>query len=134
MTKAEPSGLHIDSIHKIAPHAEGEQIVVRAATRLENGPTELEIAVTTELAPAMALALLATTAKTRATRDELDPALDALGAAVVRSSSEQKVRMQLLFDQGAVLPLELTVEAAEALQKGLAEYLGSPQRRLAQRK
>ena len=134
MEKAEPSGFHIDRIHEVAPHADGEKIVVRAATRPEDGPTELEIAVTTELAPAMALALLATTAKTRAIRDELEPALDALGAAVVRSSSEQKVRMQLLFERGAVLPIELTVEAAEALQKGLAEYLGSPQRRLAQRR
>ena len=134
MKKAEPSGLPIDSTYEIARQPKSEPTVARVATQLESGPTDFEIAVTTELAPAMVLALLATTAKTRATRDELEPALDALGAAVVRSSSEQKVRMQLLFDRGAVLPIELTVEAAEALQKGLAEYLASPQRRLAQRR
>ena len=107
---------------------------MRGATQLEGGPTELEIAVTTELAPAMALTLFATTAQTRASRDELEPALDALGAAVVRSSSEQKVRMQVLFERGAVLPIELTIEADEAVKKGLAEYLGLPQRRLVQRR
>ncbi len=133
MEKAEASGFQIDRIHEIATDADGGKIVVRAATRLQSGPTELEIAVTTELAPAMALALLATTAKARATRDELEPSLEALGAAVVRSSSDEKVRMQVMFDQGAVLPIEFTVEAAQALQKGLAEYLGSAQRRLAQR-
>lgn len=126
--------LHIHRIKEVAAHPDAGRIVVRADTLLENERTELEIAVTTELAPAMALALLSTTASSRLNRDELDPALDALGAAVVRSSSPQKVRLQMLFDKGAVLPVELTLEAAEALSHGLAEYLGSSQRRFAPRR
>jgi hypothetical protein len=124
----------IQQISEVAPHADGNAIVLRAETVRESGRTDVEIAVTTDLAPTMALALLATTAQARSRRDELEPALDVRGAAVVRSSSSDKVRLQMLFDKGAVLPVELSLEAAEALNRGLAEYLGSPRRRLAQRK
>ncbi|MES3012929.1 MAG: hypothetical protein V4750_04255 [Pseudomonadota bacterium] len=125
---------HIQQIKEVAPHIDGSRIVVRAETVRENERTDLEIAVTTELAPAMALALLATTAKARANRDDLEPALDVLGAACVRSSTPDKVRLQMLFDKGAVLPVELPIAAAEALCKGLAEYLSSSQRRMANRR
>jgi hypothetical protein len=134
MNNVSPADMHIHGITDVAPHSDGRTIVVRADTQLQNERTELEIAVTTELAPAIALALLSTTAKARAVRDELEPALDALAAAVVRSSAEKKVRLQLLFDKGAVLPIELDIDAAEALSRGLAEYLGSAQRRLASRR
>ena len=126
--------LQIDRITEVAPHVDGQTIVVRADMLHRNQRTELEIAVTTDLAPAMALALLSTTAKARAARDELEPALDALAAAVVRSSAGDRVRLQLLFDQGAVLPIELDLEAAAALNRGLAEYLASAKRRLAPRR
>lgn len=125
--------LHIQQIRGVAPHADGRKIVLRAEAVIEDEPAEFEIAVTTELAPAMALALLHTTAKARAARDDLEPSLEVLGAAVVRSSADAKVRLQLLFEKGAVLPLELTIEAAEALRRGLTEYLGTSQRRLAKR-
>lgn len=125
---------HIQQIREVAPHTDGSKIVVRVETVLENERADLEIAVTTELAPAMALALLATTARARSGRDELEPSLGVFGAAVVRSSSQEKVRLQLLFDKGAVLPVELSLEAAEALSRGLAEYLSSSHRRLAPRK
>ena len=133
MKRVPPPEVRIHRIKDVAHHADGAKIVVRADTLLENERTELEIAVTTELAPAMALALLSTTSKARSNRDELEPALEVFGAAVVRSSSPDKVRLQLLFDKGAVLPIELSIEAATALSKGLAEYLGSSQRRLAAR-
>ncbi|MBC8055355.1 MAG: hypothetical protein H7Y61_02115 [Rhizobiales bacterium] len=132
MKNAPTPEFHIHRINEVEPHSDGDKIVLRADTLLDNRRTELEIAVTTELAPAMALALLSTTAKARSGRDELDPALEALGAAVVRSSSSDNVRLQLLFDKGAVLPVELTIEAARALSKGLVEYIGSSRRRLAE--
>jgi len=134
MKNVVPAEIHIQRITEVAPHTDGQKIVVRAETGPRDQRTELEIAVTTELAPAIALALLSTTAKARAARDELEPALDALAAAVVRSSAERKVRLQLLFDRGAVLPIELDLDAALALSRGLAEYLGSAQRRMATRK
>jgi hypothetical protein len=124
-----PPALEIHHVAAVAPHTDGAKLVVRADTLLANQRTELEIAVTTELAPAIALALLATTAKARAGRDSLEPALEVLGAAVVRSGADDKLRLQLLFDKGAVLPIELSLQAGEALSKGLVEYLQSPQRR-----
>lgn len=134
MKNVVPAEIEIQRITEIAPHTDGQKIVLRADTLLENERTELEIAVTTDLAPSMALALLATTAQARASRDELEPALDALAAAVVRSSSDHRLRLQLLFERGAVLPIDLDMEAAEALNRGLVEYLGSAQRRLAARR
>lgn len=133
MKKTVPE-VHIEQISEIVPSPEGSTIVMRARAARENERADREIAVTRELAPATALALLATTAKARSGRDGLDPALDVFGAAVVRSSSHEKVRLQLLFDNGAVLPVELNLEAAEALSRGLTEYLGASQRRLAPRK
>ncbi len=126
--------IQIHAIREVAPDVAAGSIVVRADTVIDDAITELEIAVTSELAPAMALALLSTTARARAARDELEPALAVLGAAVVRSSQDSKVRLQLLFEKGAVLPLELTLESAQALSEGLAEYLGSSRRRLAPRR
>ncbi len=125
---------HVQQIKEVVPHGDGSKIIVRADTLIASQRADLEIAVTTELAPAMALALLATTAKARASRDELEPALDVLGAAVVRSSSADKVRLQMMFDKGAVLPVELNLEAAALLSRGLTEYLATSQRRLAPHK
>lgn len=133
MTNTAPPEVVIRRVHDVVPHANGQTILLRAEAGLEAQLTALEIAVTSELAPAIALALLATTAKARAHRDELEPALDVLGAAVVRSGSEDTVRLQLLFDKGAVLPVEMTLEAARAFCDGLLEYLDSPRRRLAKR-
>ena len=125
-----PAEFQIHRITAITPHIDGSRIVVKADALLANQRTEVEIAVTADLAPAMALALLATTARARALRDELEPALDVLAAAVVRSSSREKLRLQLLFEKGAVLPFELSCDAGQALSDGLVEYLGSSQRRL----
>ena len=123
--------LHIHRITAVTPHADGSRILVTADAVVADQRTELELAVTTDLAPSMAVALLATTALARARRDELEPALEALAAAVVRSSSEQRVRLHLLFDKGIVLPLEVDIAAAKALSDGLVEYLASSKRRYA---
>jgi len=81
--------------------------------------TEVEIAITTDLAARTAIALLAATAKARATRDGFEPALEVLAAAVVASGCSEKVRLKLLFYEEAVLPLEVPTDAAKALSKEL---------------
>ena len=124
-----PPEVQIHRITGIAPHVDGSKIVLKADAVVEDERTELEIAVTTDLAPTMALALLATTALARAQRDELEPALDVLAAGVVRSSSKDRVRLQLLFGKGAVLPVELPTAAGQALCDGLIEYLASAKKR-----
>jgi hypothetical protein len=85
--------------------------------------TEVEIAITADLAARAAIALLAATAKARATRDGFEPALEVLAAAVVASGCPEKVRLQLLFYEGAVLPLEVPTDAAKALSKELVADL-----------
>ena len=118
-----PPTMKIDEIKAVVPAPDGNAVVVKAEVVLEERRTELEIAITTDLAPAVAIALLASTAKARAARDGLDPALEVLAAAVVESGSAEKVRLQLLFDQGAVLPVEVPTDAALALSKDLAREL-----------
>jgi hypothetical protein len=81
--------------------------------------------ISTELAPQVAIALLATIATSRVDRDGLAPALGVLAAAVVASSSAKRVRMHLLFEQRSVLPLENSLDAALALERGLAAELTS---------
>ena len=48
------------------------------------------------------------------------PALEVLAAAAAPSEADGKVRVQLLFENGAVLPVEMSTEAGVALSKGLS--------------
>jgi len=121
-----PSDLEISRIKAVVPGPNGAVVVVKAEAVLADNRTELEIAITTELAASMALALLATTAEARASRDDLEPALEILAAGVVESSEESRIRLQLLFDKGAVLPVEMPRAAGHALNKGLANELRAP--------
>ena len=78
------------------------------------------IAIATDLAPAVAIALLA---KTDRAPDAPAPALQCLAAGVSSAEDDGKVRVQLVFDNGAVLPVEMSVAAGEALSTGLSEEL-----------
>ena len=51
------------------------------------------------------------------------PALECLAAGASPAETEGKVRVQLMFENGAVLPVEMSVAAGEALSRGLAEEL-----------
>jgi hypothetical protein len=118
------SDLEVASIREIVPAPDGAVIVIRAEALLGDRRTDLEIAITTDLAPTMAIALLATTAKARAGRDDLDPALDCLAADASVLSGQDKLRLRLLFDKGAVLPVEMTLEAGVHLSQRLERMLG----------
>lgn len=115
--------MKIADMKSVIPTPDGSAVVVKATGDVGGQRTDVEIAITTDLAPAVAIALLATTAKARAERDGLEPALEVLAAAVVASGCAEKVRLQLLFDKGAVLPLEVPLDAAKALQAGLSDEL-----------
>lgn len=117
------SEIELARVTAVAPSPAGDAIVVKAAAKVGNEITELEIAITTDLAPKVAIALLATTARARADRDGLQPALEVLAAAVVASGSAEKVRLQLLFDAGDVLPVEMPVDAGVALKNALVAGL-----------
>lgn len=78
------------------------------------------VAIATELAPAVAIALLD---KTVLAPGASAPALDVLAAGVSAADEDGKVRVQLMFENGAVLPVEMSVEAGAALSTGLSNEL-----------
>jgi hypothetical protein len=89
-----------------------------ATKRAKKSATNLAIA--KELAPAVAIALLD---KTEQPPGAAAPALDCLAAGAAPSETDGKVRVQLLFENGAVLPVEMSNAAGAALSKGLAAEL-----------
>ena len=82
--------------------------------------TATNVAIATELAPAVAIALLD---KTEQPSGAAAPALDCLAAGAVSSDIAGKVRVQLIFENGTVLPVEMSNAAGAALSKGLAAEL-----------
>ncbi|MEO8805286.1 MAG: hypothetical protein ABI433_04340 [Burkholderiaceae bacterium] len=97
----------------------------RTATqaRKRSKRSETNAAIATELAPAVAIALLD---KTEQAPGAPPAALDVLAVAAAPSEIEGNVRMQLMFENGAVLPVEMSVDAGAALSKGLKKELPQP--------
>jgi hypothetical protein len=90
----------------------------KAATSTRKSPTSVAIA--TELAPAVAIALLD---KAELAPNEAPAALDCLAAGAGPSAEDGKLRVQLMFENGAVLPVEMSHDAGAALAKGLVKEL-----------
>lgn len=103
---------------KPATRATGVRATSAAAKRAKKSATNVAIA--TELAPAVAIALLD---KTEQSPDAAPPALDCLAAGAAPSETEGRVRVQLMFENGAVLPVEMSNAAGAALSKGLSAEL-----------
>ena len=77
-------------------------------------------AIATELAPAVAIALLE---KSEQLPGKPPPALDVLAAGVAPSETDGIVRVQLLFENGSVLPIEMSEAAGSALSDALSDEL-----------
>ena len=103
---------------KSAPKADAVRSKSAASKRTKKSATNVAIA--TELAPAVAIALLD---KTEQPPGAAAPAMDCLAAGAAPSETDGKVRVQLMFENGAVLPVEMSNAAGAALSKGLAEEL-----------
>lgn len=80
----------------------------------------LATAIATELAPEVAIALLA---KTERPPGSDEAALKPIAAGVSGSEDDDKIRVRLVFENGAVLPIELPKEAGEGLIHGLQDEL-----------
>jgi hypothetical protein len=103
-----------------------KKAAARDAVRGETASAELQSAIKSDLAPAVAIAMLA---KTDAAPDAPAPALEALAAGASPSTDDGKVRLQVMFENGSVLPIEMSKAAGDALSQGLADALageGSP--------
>ncbi len=103
---------------KSAPGGGGVRTKSAASRSAKRSATDVAIA--TELAPAVAIALLD---KTEQPPGSVAPSLDCLAAGATPAETEGKVRIQLLFENGAVLPVEMSNAAGAALVKGLAAEL-----------
>jgi len=119
MTKTSRGASSAASKRAAGPAA--KRAVTPARKRAEKSAKDIAIA--TELAPAVAIALLD---KTEQTPGAPAPALDVLAAAAAPSEIEGNVRMQLMFENGAVLPVEMSADAGAALSKGLKAELPKP--------
>ena len=73
-----------------------------------------------ELAPAVAIAVLE---KSEQAPGDPPAALDVLAAGASSSEIAGNVRVQLMFDNGTVLPVEMSAAAGAALSAGLANEL-----------
>ena len=77
-------------------------------------------AIATELAPAAAIAVLE---KSEQTPGKPPAALEILAAGASSSEIAGNVRVQLMFEGGAVLPVEMSAAAGAALTAGLSSEL-----------
>jgi hypothetical protein len=76
--------------------------------------------IASELAPAVAIAVLE---KSEQAPGDPPAALDVLAAGASASEIAGNVRVQLMFDNGTVLPVEMSAAAGAALSTGLASEL-----------
>lgn len=109
----------------VRPSSKGAQQVPRKAPAGSLGrrkKSKVDIAIAKKLAPAAAIALLD---QTEHASDALAPALDILGAGVSRAEADGRIRVQLAFDGGEILPVEMSAQAGQALAAGLSEELGT---------
>lgn len=104
------------SISRLEPSPSSVADVEAEAERKES----VAEAISTDLAPASAIAILA---KAETPADALDAALKPLAAGVTRADDDSKVRLQLMFPDGSLLPIELDRATGEALAAGLTEAL-----------
>ena len=95
--------------HKPRPAASGK--------RTKKSEVDIAIAIARELAPAAAIAVLE---RSPHASDEAAPALDVLVAGVADAVEDGKLRVQLMFDNGSILPVEMSKEAGKKLEAGLA--------------
>jgi len=124
MSNSLPRAVAIAAIQDVEAAADGAAIIVKAHAQDGDARSPLEIAITSELAATVAIALLATTARSRRSRDSMEPALECFAAGVEDSSLHQdRVRLQLLFEGGTVLPVEMRRDAGEALNNELSDWL-----------
>ncbi len=77
-------------------------------------------AIATELAPAVAIAVLE---KSEQAPGKPPAALAVLAAGASPSEVDGNVRVQLMFEGGAVLPVEMSAAAGSALSAGLSSEL-----------
>lgn len=106
----------VDSKAKQPAKAKSRAIAAKPPPRKRAKKSPTDIAISTVLAPAVAIALLD---KSTQAPGSPAPALDVLAAGVSASETDGNVRVQLMFPNGTVLPVEMSADAGAALSRGL---------------
>lgn len=83
--------------------------------------TAVEEAIKTDLAPAVALAMLD---KADHPEDPGSPAMRCISAGVSAPADGELVRIQFMFENGTVLPIDVPRTSCEALARGLLREIG----------
>jgi hypothetical protein len=122
MKTSNPSGRTSKTKRSTTRRVAGKSAAAPKRTATKSKKAAIDAAIKSELAPAVAIALLD---KAQGSQESLPPALDILAAGVSSAQEDEKVRVQLVFENGSVLPVEMSVQAGEALANGLTEELAS---------
>ncbi len=88
----------------------------------ESVSAAVDAAIATDLAPAVAVALLA---KSDHEEESAPPAMQCISAGVSSPNGSGQVRIQFLFENGTILPIELPKAAGDALAKALLGEAGT---------
>ncbi len=128
-TREDAPDLMIASIGRAIQTADGSDLLLEAEGLLKGERRALAIAVKTELAPLVAVTLLAALSGARPKSDDspgtpAQPSMLCLAAGIVKASDPSLLRMHLQFDSGLVLPVEMPRDSAVALLRGLIDELG----------
>ncbi|WP_430421898.1 hypothetical protein [Methylibium petroleiphilum] len=126
----QPLQLQIAALRAAEPAADGAAILLKADALLAGERRSLAIAIMRDLAPLVAVTLLAKAAEAgtvpgEANAPPVPPALECLGIGAVAAQDPSRVRLHLQFDNGLMLPAEISKEAARALIRGLESELKS---------
>ncbi len=121
-----PVEVSIEEVKDSAPGAEAGSVVLQTESRVDGERRDTSIEVQEEDIPTIAVALLNADADANggSSTAGLPPAMRCLAAGVVHIGQADQVRVHLQFDSGQVLPIEMSLDAAVALCRGLMSHTG----------
>ena len=128
MVEADKVKVSVEEVKESSLGPGGASVVVETESLVDGELRDTSIEVREADAPAVAVALLNTDvgASNPPHDGDLPAAVQCLAVGVVHAAGAGRVRLHLQFESGQVLPVEMSLAAALALQCGLSEYTGAP--------
>ena len=109
-----------DSSHGAA--LDQPSVVLETEAKVDGVLRETAIEVREADAPMVAAALLNAEVADPPSGDDLPAAVRCFAAGIVYAATAGQVRLHLQFESGQVLPIEMSLDAATALARGLVEH------------
>ncbi|MES2956856.1 MAG: hypothetical protein V4792_01650 [Pseudomonadota bacterium] len=114
----------IEELKESSPAPDGDGVVLHTDAVVNGKLRDTTIEVSEADAPAVAVALLNGEAPEGVTPG-LPEAVRCLAIGVVHSASAEQVRLHLQLETGQVMPIELSLDAAAALHRGLDQHIAA---------